>query len=75
MTRKTIDIFLPIISQPKSEYRPIEFVQTQAIYIHQVNNQTNLISVATMTLCLYLLHVSGPTCCSTTSTPSSALVK
>ncbi len=30
------------------------------IYIHQVNNQTNLKSVATMMLCFYLLHVSVP---------------
>ncbi len=53
MKRKTIYIFLyRIISQPKSEYRPIEFVQKQAIYIHQVNNQTNLKSVVTMTLFL-----------------------
>ncbi len=42
MKHKTIDIFLPDFSQPKSEYRPIEFAQAQAICIHQVNNQTNL---------------------------------
>ncbi len=40
---KRFTYFYRIISQPKSDYRPIEFVQTQqAIYIHQVNNQTNL---------------------------------
>ncbi len=48
---KRLTYFYPIFSQPKSEYRPIEFAQAQAICIHQVNNQTNLKSVATMTLC------------------------
>ncbi len=37
---------------PKANIRPIEFVQKQAIYIHQVNNQTNLKPVVTMTLFL-----------------------
>ncbi len=57
---KRLTYFYRIFSQPKSEYRPIEFAQAQTIYIHQVNNQTNLKSVATMTLCFYLLNVSGP---------------
>ncbi len=70
---KRFTYFYRIISQPKSDYRPIEFVQTQqAIYIHQVNNQTNLKYVATMTQYFYLAY---STCCSTTSTPSLALVK
>ncbi len=60
MTHKTIDIFSTVFFLNPKANRPIEFAQAQAIYIHQVNNQTNLKSVATMTLCFYLLHVSGP---------------
>ncbi len=55
--RKTIDIFL---LDYFSTQKPISNQTQQAIYNHQVNNQTNLKSVATMTLCFYLLHVSGP---------------
>ncbi len=54
---KRLTYFYRVISQPISEYT---FFKHKKQYIHQVNNQTNLKSVGTMTLCFYLLHVCGP---------------